>query len=444
MMLMPGTSRGSLGGGTGGNLLNGTAHPTVWPSFGSGQGNAPSPVPTTLPPSPTPHIETQPGSPAPAPAPAPSGSPANGNLLAGFTATMDSSSPTGGTVNPINPSVNPSNIASGINTSASGLLPGGFSQSQLGVTAPPVAPPAASSYVTAAQGQMAGPVQWNVTAPQTVAGQYQALMQNGGANTAINAAEQSVLQQHAANGGQNDLMAQTAATQAGSQVALQIASQDAATNAAAGQYNATAANNYNQALNQFVQNAQLSRQNFDQGVSMLNAQTGQQLSLLTANVNANAANASVGLKASLDTVQANLNATLAQMNQNFAQTSATNLQAYGINSAEAIQNYGMQVQLGYLQGVNQQMTALTNEIANISANPNITSAQAQGAMSDAINQFNTFMTQLSSYSSSMMPSSTTAAENGTYSTPAFNYSYVNGSTWPMPSTNGGGQSATPF
>jgi hypothetical protein len=344
--------------------------------------------------------------------------------MAGVVAVPSTTSPTGGTVN----------VASGINTSENALLPGGFTQSQLGVGTQNAATANPSSYVTAGESQMQGPTNWNVTANQTVAGQYAADMAT--TSPAQQAAEQAVVRQSAAAGGGNDLMTSTAAAMAGSQVALTMASQDAQTYAAAGQYNATAANTYSQNLNAFVENAQLSNQNFNQGVSMLNAQTNQQLQLITANVNANTANTTTSLNASLDQTQASLTSTLAQMNQNFAETEQNNLQQYGINSQEAVNNYGMQVQLGYLSSVNSQMTSLTNEIANISSNPNITATQAEGAMSDAVNEFNTFMTQLSSYSSSMMPSSTTATENGTYSNPDYNYSYVNASTWPAASTSG--------
>lgn len=389
---------------------------------------------------------------APAPAPAPSASsatpapsaatdPNSGALLNGVSTQIDPNSPTGGYVN-----VN-TNVGAGVDTSANSLLPGGFQQSQLGVQAPSSSTPDPSTYVSAAQAQTTGPTAWNVTPNQTVAGQYASLMGEGGGaiSPAVQAAEQAVLRSNAAHGGANDLMAQTAATQAGSNVALTVAQQDAQVNAAAGQYNATQANSFATQMNTLVDNAQLSRQNFDQALGTLNAQTSQQLQLLTANINANAAETSTSLKAAIDQAQVSLNSTLAQMGQSYNYSTAEQLNAAGIQNSQAWTNYGMQVRLNYLSGVSTQMNALQQEIANISANPNITSAQAQGAMTDAVNEYNTLVAQMGSYSSAMMPVGGTGA---TYNSPSYNYSVVDSTSWPgtgvSTSGTGGGSASNGF
>lgn len=351
-------------------------------------------------------------------------------------ATANSGSPTGGYVD-INP-----NAGYGINTSPQDLLPGGFTMGNTGVSQQSTATASPQSYVTAGESQMKGPTDWTVTPNQTVAGQFAQLTGQGGGqlNPAIQQAEQAAIRSSAAHGGANDLMSQLGAQEVGNNLALSVAQSDAATNAQAGQFNAAAANNFNLNLNQFVQNAQLSSQNFNQALSTLNAQTNQQLQLMVAGVNTNAANTSISLNASIANTQASLNSTLASMGQQYNYTTAENAQAAGIQNAQAWTNYGMQVRLNYLAGVSSQANALQQEIANISSNPNITSAQSQGAMADAVNQFNTLVSQLGAYSSAMMPTPSTGTSSGTYNTPAYNYSYINAGSWPGPSTGGGSAS----
>lgn len=318
------------------------------------------------------------------------------------------------------------------------LLPGGFQQSDLGVGQQGTTVQSPQSYVQGAEGQMKGPTDWNVTPNETVAGQYASLMGEGGSpiSPAVQQAEQAVIRSNAAHGGANDMMSTLSAQEAGSNVAMQVAQQDAATNASAGQYNATQANAFNTQINTLVDNAQLSRQNYDQALGTLNAQTNQQLQLLTANVNANAAETQTSLNASLKTIQANLQSTLTQMGQNFNYQTASQFNAAGIQNAQAWTNYGMNVRLNYLSGMSTQMNALQTEIANISANPNISSAQAQGAMSDAVNEFNTLMTQMGSYYSSMMPVGGQGSSGTTYNTPEYNYNVADSTTWPAPASAG--------
>lgn len=297
-------------------------------------------------------------------------------------------------------------ITKGIDTSLNALLPQGFNLGTLtnGGTIPDAATPGANDYTNQEKGQLSGPTNWNVTAPQTVAGQYASLMNSGQANPAIQAAEQSVIRANAARGGGNDLMASTAASLAGSQVALQIATQDAQTNAAAGQFNANSANQFAQQQNQFIQNATLSQQNFQQGVAMLKDQTSQSMQQLYAQVQAGAATASVNMKATLDQIQAQTNSTMETMDKQFAQSVDT----LGIQQGFADQNawtaYGMNVRMSYLSSVSQSQTSLMQTIAEIRQNPNINQQQADAAIGDAVSQFNSFMNMNNAYYSSMVPS----------------------------------------
>lgn len=331
------------------------------------------------------------------------------------------------------------NIGQGVNTSPSSLLPNGaVTPTNLGVQQQVTAPSAQS---VVQQNPLTGPTNWNVAANQTLSGQYAQLMQKG--NPTIQAAEQQVIQANALHGGNNDLMAQTAATMQGSQLALQIGAQDAATYANAAQYNASAANAYASQLNQFTANAALSSQNFQQGVAMMNAQTNQQFQLMAAQINAGAYTTSINLNASLAQTQMSMNATMQTMDKQFTQNLAL-MQAQGsIASQQAYQQYGMNVRLGYLSSISQQQASLMQAIAAIQGNPNITSTQAQGAVQNAINEFNTFVTQMGAYASAMMPMgssfpSSSSSSSSSSAAPVANSpvptSTVDPSTWPSMGT----------
>jgi hypothetical protein len=262
--------------------------------------------------------------------------------------------------------------------------------------APDAATPGASSYVNAQLGQAQGPTQWNVTPNQTVAGQYASLMSQG--NPAIQAAEEAQMRATAAAGGRNSLMSQQSSMLAGSQVAMTIAQHDAQVNAQAGQFNAAQANAFAQQQDQFVQNATLSQQNFEQGVAMLKDQTNQSISQLYAQVEASAATASIGIKTQLAHTQISTNATLETMDKSFAQ-----------DNGKAWTSYGMTVRTNYLASVNTQQQSLMATIGEINGNPNITNAQASAAITQAVGEFNSFMTMNNAYYSSMMPGSATAS-----------------------------------
>lgn len=320
------------------------------------------------------------------------------------------------------------NLSAGVNTSPTSLLPGGaVSPTNLGVQQQVNAPSAQS---VVAQNPLTGPTNWNVTPNQTLSGQYAALMKTG--NPAIQAAEQQVIQANALHGGNNDLMAQTAATMQGSQLALQIGAADASTYASAAQYNASAANAYASQLNQFTANAALSSQNFQQGVAMLNAQTNQQFQLMSGQINAGAYTTSINLNANLAATQTSINATMQTMDKQFTQNLALMGAQSSIASQQAYQQYGMNVQLGYLSSISQQQAMLMQTIGQIQSNPNITAAQAQGAMGNAINEFNTFVTQMGAYASAMMPAGSSfpsSVTSGSSTTPYTSATYpMNGAS----------------
>lgn len=375
----------------------------VAPGLGGGAGFGPgtTPVPNsapggiTVPKSPTTPPKVTTGGPNPAtPIPNTSGTP-GGGLSGGQQTAPAIGLPTG------------YNLGQGVDTSLSGLLPTGFSTGTLqGAPIPDAAVNPVSDYYNPVVANEQGPTAWNVTPDQTVQGQYSNLMKAG--NPAIQAAEQAVLRQHAASGGGNDLMAQTAAATAGSQVALQIATQDAQTKAQAGQFNANAANQFAAQLNSFTENMMSSRQNFDQGVSMLHNQVNANIEQLYSQIQGSAATESINLKGQLQSAQISINSTLEQMDKTFSQ----NVAMAGVNeqfkNSDEWTQFGMQVRSSYLSNVTTQTTALMQTIAAINANPNINSTQAAAGIKSAVSQFNADMTLANSYYSSMVPGSTTA------------------------------------
>lgn len=313
------------------------------------------------------------------------------------------------------------NISQGVDSSYAGLVPQGFSLGNLtGGTLPDAATPAGGSYVQQGAADQRGTTPWNLTPDQTVQGQFAGLMAKG--NPAIQAVEEQTLRAHAASGGRNDTMAQSAATLTGAQVGLSIAAQDAQTHAAAGQFNASAANAFAQQMNTFIDNAMLSSQNFNQGVAMLKDQNNQQIQQIYAQVQANAATQSTNLKSTMGTLQAQTNATLEQMDKQFSQNVASlNLQNQ-FATQQDWEHYGMQVRLSYLTSINANQNTLMQTIGEIRSNPNITADQAQGAVKDAIDQFNAHMTMDNAYYAAMVPGSTAGETSGTYGSAAYDYS----------------------
>lgn len=298
-------------------------------------------------------------------------------------------------------------IGQGIDTSVQSFMPTGVNAGTFqNIPLSETTGPSAQTYVNAAQGQVKGPTDWNVTAPQTVAGQYANLMSKG--NPAIQAAEEQTIRANAASGGRNSLMAQNAATLAGSQVALSIAQQDAQTQAQSGQYNANAANTFAQNMNQFVESMTANQQSFDLGYAQLKNNFNVSMATMYAQVQQGAAAASENVKQTLDTTQASVNSTLETMDKTFSQNVAETEMQNQFANESAWTNYGMQVRASYLASVNQQQTALMQTIASINSNPNINSTQAAAGIQSAVSQFNAFMAQNDAYYSSMVPGSGTA------------------------------------
>lgn len=120
------------------------------------------------------------------------------------------------------------------------------------------------SFIPADSGMGPGPTNWTVTADQTVQGQMDKLTQNIGTNPVYQSLAAQLTRENAAHGGTNSLMAETAAYNQVVGLAYNIATNDAATYAKSAEFNASMANQFGLAAQQFHNTALLSDQNYKQ------------------------------------------------------------------------------------------------------------------------------------------------------------------------------------
>lgn len=261
---------------------------------------------------------------------------------------------------------------------------------------------------------MPAPTSWDVTSEQTVAGQFASIMDSD--NPVFKIVQEQILRQHAAQGGQNSLMAARSAAMAVADVGFKIAAQDAATFARSAEFNAAMSNQFGLAEQQFLHNAMLSEQNFNQGVLMLREQHMANLDQINADLASRMR--LMGLEANINLQLEGFRQTniLQQIDSNFRNNMET-MQAqfeYNWETAEQAQGqalermdretsnelyrneaqFSWQQQLNYLSEVGQNSRMLLNAIGQIGSNPNITAAQASAAVQDVLRQYNAVNEQL--------------------------------------------------
>lgn len=305
--------------------------------------------------------------------------------------------------------------------------------------------------------------QWDVTAEQTVAGQFASIMDSS--NPAFQVIQEQVRRAQAASGRQNSLMADRSVVMALAEVGFRMASQDAATYARSAEFNAAMRNQFGLAEQAFMYNAMLSDQNFRQGVMMLREQHAATIDQINADLRSRLAqigatataeiqianNAQANNLALMDRAhgqaleQAEVNFqygwTLNEQGQNFAlEQTAANANAQSFLGA---QQFNYQMQLNYLSEMGANGRQLLATIEGIGGNPNITAAQASAAIADAIRNYNAVNQQLSSAYALPLPGTASPSPGqapvapgpgtksagaapglpapGTYNTPAYNY-----------------------
>lgn len=274
----------------------------------------------------------------------------------------------------------------------------------------------APSFIPATPANAPQPTKWEVTADQTVEARFDSIMDSD--NPVFKDIQERIMREHAARGGQNSLMAARSAAMAVAEVGFKIASQDAATFARSAEFNAAMANQFGLAEQQFQHNAMLSEQNFKQGIMMLRESQLADLEKINADMKSR-----LNLMGAQSLIDINMEATkhqntLAQMDRAHRQnleSMETQFQ-YNWQSAEQSQRqalermdrettnagfmeqqkFAWQMQLNYMSEVSQNGRMLLNTVGAIGSNPNITAAQAQAAVADAIRQYNAVNEQLAS------------------------------------------------
>jgi hypothetical protein len=293
------------------------------------------------------------------------------------------------------------------------------------------APPGPPSFLPKSPTDMPTPETWDVTSEQTAAGQFASIMDSD--NPVFKIVQEQIMRSHAAQGGQNSLMASRSAAMAVADVGFKIASQDAATFARSAEFNAAMANQFGLAEQQFMHNAMLSEQNFRQGVLMLREQHMANLDQINADLSSRMK--LMGLEANINlqleaTRQANV---LAQIDANFHNSMDTMQAQFEYNWETAdqsqkqalermdrettnelykgAQQFGNQQQLNYMSEVGQNSRMLLNAIGEIGSNPNITAAQANAAVQDVLRQYNAVNDQLAAVYAAPRASPSTIANS---------------------------------
>lgn len=270
------------------------------------------------------------------------------------------------------------------------------------------------------------PVNWDVTAEQTVQGQMDQLTQNLSGNPIYQSLAASLERAQAAHGGENSLMAETAAYNGVINMAFNIASADAATYARSAEFNASTANQFALSNRQFMQQALLSTQNYQQSqvlqaqqiqgnLQSVSMQIAGQIRATSIGANAQVASAQIGAAAqraaaatsaaaairgaeiqrqtALDGIQANFQASWA-LNE---QSQAHNLEMSDRTTDNAIrhdiimgnQQFGQQLTIQMNADSNANLRQLMGSVAQIGATPGLTGEQQANAINQITQMYHT-------------------------------------------------------
>lgn len=146
-------------------------------------------------------------------------------------------------------------------------------------------------------------VNWDVTEEQTVQGQMNQITQNMSTNPVFQSLAASLERAQAAHGGENSLMAETAAYNGVVGMAFQIASADAATYARSAEFNASTANQFALSNRQFMQQALLSTQNYQQSQVLQDQQIQGNLRSVSMQIAGTLQNTQIGANAQIASSQ---------------------------------------------------------------------------------------------------------------------------------------------
>lgn len=276
--------------------------------------------------------------------------------------------------------------------------------------------PTSPSFIPETPADMPQATEWEVTDDQLVEKRFESIMDSE--NPVFRQIRENVMRTHAAQGGQNSLMAARSAEMAVADVGFKIASQDAATLARSAEFNAAMKNQFGLAEQAFRHNALLSDQNFKQGIMMVRENHLAELEMVNANMKANLNLAGAQAVIDLNLEAAKHTNVLAQMDRAHRQNLETMESQFQYNWASAEQaqrqtlermdretanatfqeanKVNWQMQLNYMAEVGQNSRQLLATVGAIGSNPNITAAQASAAIADAVRQYNAVNQQLAS------------------------------------------------
>jgi hypothetical protein len=180
----------------------------------------------------------------------------------------------------------------------------------------PVIDPATGKQKThaASTSDIVGPQKWDVTSEQTVQGQMKQLTTNLQSNPVYQSLAEEMKRVNAAAGGGNSLMAESAAYDKVIGLAFNIASSDAATYAKSAEFNATMANQFGLAKNNFVYQALLSDQNYAQSQVLQSNQIKGNLDSMDRQISGQLESTKIAGKAQIKAAQAQAGAMVASAN----------------------------------------------------------------------------------------------------------------------------------
>lgn len=292
-----------------------------------------------------------------------------------------------------------------------------------------------NSSVDAAAGTSMTP--WDVTAEQTVQGQMNIITSHMQDNPVYQSLAASLERAQAAHGGENSLMAETAAYNGVVNLAFQVASADAATYARSAEFNASTANQFALSNRQFMQQALLSTQNYQQSqvlqsqqiegnlqsVSMqiagqiratsiganaqvASAQIGAAAQIRSASIGASAAlgAANIQRRTALDSIQANFEGQWALNEQgqahNLEMSDRTTDNAIRHDIIQGNQTFGQNLTLQMNSESNANLRQLMGSVGQIGATPGLTGEQQANAINQLTQMYHTNQSLTNSFYSS--------------------------------------------
>ncbi len=328
---------------------------------------------------------------------------------------------------------------------------------------------------------MPGPQEWKVTEEQLVEGRMKDLYAKQAENPLFADMRQAVIRAHAARGGQNSLMANSAAEGMIVDTIFKIAQTDAQTVARSAEFNAMAQNQFSLANQQFMQQAMLSEQNFKQAMAVQEAANQAALSAAAAYASA-AADEDARWKErnqithsqTLEIIQLQHGNTLQRDEILFGydlagdthrtdnairrDTAAASLQysanwnlaeqAAGHQAERDEQLFGQQLALGYQSEAGANTRALIGTIGQIGSTEGLTPAQQAAAIGQMTALYEAQNNMLSAFYTAHTPRSAgagsgTPGQGGVQRPDYLRYNAAPLTQTQLPAPSGGGKSLTP-